>query len=79
MPVVEPAHSPQGVSRSQKEQIIQSAQNVCMVGVQVLQPRLGGSTFKALSTLIRLLNNIVGGMSFVTLAKIAGVQKSGED
>lgn len=37
------------------------------------------SAFKAFSTVIRLLNNIVGGMSFVMLAKMFGVQKSSED
>jgi hypothetical protein len=45
----------------------------------VLAPAMPPSAFKAFSTVIRLLNNIVGGMSFVTLAKMFGVQKSSED
>lgn len=40
---------------------------------------MGGGIFKAFSTIIRLANNVVGGMSFVTLAKLADVQKSGGD
>jgi hypothetical protein len=47
--------------------------------VQVLAPAIPPSAFKAFSTVIRLLNNIVGGMSFVMLAKMFGVQKSSED
>lgn len=45
----------------------------------VLQPRMGPTAFKALSTVIRLSNNILGGMSFVTLAKLCRVQKSSDD
>ncbi len=41
----------------------------------MLAPAIPPSAFKALSTVIRLLNNIVGGMSFVTLAKLFGVQE----
>lgn len=52
---------------------------VQLLHTQVLAPAIPPSAFKALSTIIRLLNNIVGGMSFVTLAKIFGVQKSSED
>jgi hypothetical protein len=47
--------------------------------VQVLAPAMPPSAFKALSAVVRLLNNIVGGMSFVMLAKMFGVQKSSED
>jgi hypothetical protein len=32
--------------------------------------------FRAYSAVIRGLNNIVGGMSFVTIARLFGVQKS---
>lgn len=45
----------------------------------ILQPRMGAGAFKGLSTVIRLSNNVLGGMSFVTLAKLFGVQKSGDD
>lgn len=45
----------------------------------VLQPVVPPAAFKALSTVIRLLNNIVGGMSFVTLAKLFNVQPSSPD
>ena len=47
--------------------------------VQVLAPAMSPGAFKAFSAVIRLLNNIVGGMSFVMLAKMFGVQKSSED
>jgi hypothetical protein len=33
--------------------------------------------FRAYSAVIRGLNNIVGGISFVTIARMFGVQKSG--
>jgi hypothetical protein len=33
--------------------------------------------FRAYSAVIRGLNNILGGISFVTLARMTGVQKSG--
>jgi hypothetical protein len=33
--------------------------------------------FRAYSATIRGLNNIVGGISFVTIARVFGVQKSG--
>lgn len=45
----------------------------------VLQPRMSPTAFKAFSTAIRLSNNILGGMSFVTLAKLCRVQKSSDD
>lgn len=37
------------------------------------------SAFKGVSSIIRLLNNIVGGMSFVTLAKLFNVQPSSDE
>ena len=46
---------------------------------QALQPRLGGAAFKALSSVVRTLNNIVGGISFVMVAKVLGVQSSAGD
>ena len=36
-------------------------------------------TFKVLTSLIRTLNNILGGISFVVLAKVFGVQSSQGD
>ena len=47
-------------------------------GVQVMQPRLAPGSFKALTTLLRLVNNVVGGFSFVYLAKLFKVQSSGD-
>ena len=47
--------------------------------MQVVQPRLPVGVFKVGSTGIRLLNNILGGMSFVTLAKFFKVQKASEE
>ena len=48
-------------------------------GAQVLQPRMPPGLFKAFTSLLRTANNIIGGMSFVTLAKIVGVQASAGD
>ena len=45
----------------------------------VVATMMPGSAFKAYSTLIRLLNNIAGGMSFATIARVTGVQSSGGD
>lgn len=43
-----------------------------------MQPKLAPGTFKALTTLLRLTNNVVGGFSFVYLAKLFKVQSSGD-
>ena len=36
-------------------------------------------TFKVLTSLVRTVNNILGGISFVVLAKVFGVQSSQGD
>ena len=46
---------------------------------QVVQPRLGPGGFKVLTSLMRTANNILGGISFVVLAKVFGVQSSAGD
>ncbi len=46
---------------------------------QVMQPRLGTGSFKVLTSLMRTANNILGGISFVVLAKVFGVQSSAGD
>ncbi len=48
-------------------------------GWQVMQPRLGPGGFKVLTSLLRTANNILGGISFVVLAKVFGVQSSAGD
>jgi hypothetical protein len=45
--------------------------------VQVLVRVMPMGLFRTYSAVIRGLNNIVGGMSFVTIARLFGVQKSG--
>lgn len=45
----------------------------------VMAPAMPPSAFKGVSSIIRLLNNIVGGMSFVTLAKLFNVQPSADE
>ncbi|BDA48866.1 Protein RETICULATA-RELATED 3, chloroplastic [Coccomyxa sp. Obi] len=45
----------------------------------VMQPRLGPGSFKVLTSLLRTANNILGGISFVVLAKVFGVQSSAGD
>jgi hypothetical protein len=46
---------------------------------QVVQPLLSPGLFIAYSSLIRTVNNILGGVSFVLLAKMVGVQSSAGD
>jgi hypothetical protein len=45
--------------------------------LQVLVKVMPMGIFRAYSAAIRGLNNIVGGISFVTIARMFGVQKSG--
>jgi hypothetical protein len=45
--------------------------------LQVLVRVMPMGVFRTYSAVIRGLNNIVGGMSFVTIARLFGVQKSG--
>ncbi|KAK9818885.1 hypothetical protein WJX74_007678 [Apatococcus lobatus] len=42
----------------------------------MMQPAMGPTTFKVLTSLLRTINNIAGGISFVLLAKMAGVQST---
>jgi hypothetical protein len=44
--------------------------------VQVLQPLLPSSVFRIFTSVVRGLNNMVGGISFVMVAKALGVQKA---
>ncbi len=44
--------------------------------MQVAQPAMPPGVFKLLTSVLRTANNILGGISFVTLAKITGVQSS---
>ena len=53
--------------------------HVSCAHVQVAQARMSPGTFKVLTSLIRTLNNILGGISFVVLAKVFGVQSSQGD
>jgi hypothetical protein len=46
---------------------------------QAVQPLLSNGVFKLYSSALRALNNVIGGMSFVTLAKLFGVQSSAGD
>ena len=47
--------------------------------LQVLQPALSPTVFKVFISVIRTANNVLGGISFVTLAKLFGVQSSQGD
>lgn len=49
----------------------------CLRCMQVLVKVMPMGLFRTYSAVIRGLNNIVGGMSFVTIARLFGVQKSG--
>lgn len=44
----------------------------------IIQPIVPQSTFRLLTSVVRSANNVIGGMSFVTIAKVLGVQKSAE-
>jgi hypothetical protein len=44
----------------------------------LVQPIMSPSTFRLLTSVVRSANNVVGGISFVTLAKLFGVQKAAE-
>ena len=41
-----------------------------------MQPAMGPTAFKVVTSLLRTVNNIAGGISFVLLAKMAGVQST---
>ena len=58
---------------------MQSDLTTCHVHfVQVLQPRIPSGLFRLFSAVVRSLNNMVGGVSFVMIAKVLGVQKAAE-
>lgn len=44
----------------------------------MIQPIVPQSAFRLLTSVVRSANNVIGGMSFVTIAKVLGVQKSAE-
>lgn len=44
----------------------------------LLVPMMPSSAFRVVTSVVRSANNVVGGISFVTLAKLFGVQKSAE-
>lgn len=44
----------------------------------LIQPIMPQSSFRLLTSVVRSANNVIGGMSFVTIAKVLGVQKSAE-
>jgi hypothetical protein len=44
-----------------------------------VEPRMSPGLFKLLTTALRMGNNVLGGISFVTLAKLFGVQSSQGD
>lgn len=46
--------------------------------LQVLQPMMPSSVFRILTSVVRGVNNMVGGTSFVFIAKALGVQKAAE-
>ena len=46
--------------------------------LQVLQPIMPTSLFRLFTSIIRGLNNMAGGISFVVVAKALGVQKAAE-
>jgi hypothetical protein len=44
--------------------------------MQVMVSLLPAAVFKALVVIIRTVNNVIGGISFVTCARIVGSQKT---
>ena len=57
-----------------------SRQSMHSLGVlQVAQPSMNPLLFKIFTSVLRTGNNVVGGISFVTLAKLFGVQSSKGD
>lgn len=49
---------------------------MCQHVLQVMVGRLPGGVFKVVVPGVRTLNNLVGGVSFVTCARIIGSQKA---
>ena len=48
-------------------------------GVQALQPKLPGVPFRIVTSVVRTINNLIGGVSFVMIAKMLGAQASAGD
>lgn len=46
--------------------------------LQVLQPIMPSTLFRIFTSVVRGLNNMVGGVSFVMIAKALGVQKAAD-
>ena len=46
---------------------------------QVMSAQLSPTAFRALTSVLRTANNVLGGISFVILAKVFGVQSSAGD
>jgi hypothetical protein len=44
----------------------------------LIQPVVPQGTFRAITSVVRSANNVIGGMSFVMIAKVLGVQKSAD-
>lgn len=61
-----------GISANLRQQLINGAE-------MALQPKMGLNGFRLFSSLLRTGNNVVGGTSFVLLAKVMGVQRSQGD
>ena len=47
------------------------------LALQVVSQRVSPGTFRALTSVLRMANNAVGGFSFVTMARLTGVQAAG--
>lgn len=60
-----------GISSNLRQQLINGAE-------MALQPQMGGGAFRLFSSLLRTGNNIIGGQTFVLLAKVMNVQPSAE-
>ncbi len=56
-----------------------TSQTLCFLLLQVMQSTLSPSTFRLLTSILRTVNNVLGGISFVVLAKVFGVQSSAGD
>lgn len=60
-----------GLSSNLRYQILNGAD-------MILQPAMPGGLFRVFTSVVRGLNNAIGGVSFVMTAKLLGVQKSAE-
>lgn len=56
-----------------------AARPLCLPSpLQVLQPRMPSGLFRLFTSVVRGVNNAIGGISFVVIAKVFGVQKAAE-